>query len=91
MNFATQLFAPKLTKSDVELAVAAVIESDRPTMFYVTRRLGWGVNKASRALKLLESAGVITKAGDANGRRIILKSQAAATNAALRQLKRGKR
>lgn len=84
------IFKKPITKDDVELAVSIVVTTGKTSAFALNRYMQIGMSKVSRIIGLLEDAGVVSKR--VNGERtLILKNQAGATNAALRQLKKGKK
>lgn len=76
------LFGKKLHKSDVTQAVIHTVRTGKVSSFHLTRSMGIGFFKASRLIKLLEDAHVVT------ADRVLLKEDAA-LNAAFRQLKKG--
>lgn len=84
------VFGNPLTKQDVKAAVAVVIQQDNPYPANLQRQLRIGYGKAIRLLSVLHHANVIT-GPDAKERGVILKNEEQATNAALRQLKKGKK
>lgn len=86
----TDIFKKPLTADDVTLAVRTIVQSKRrPTSSLLQRRLGWGYGKVLRVYELLEDAEVVsTQRSDAT-RTLILKTEAMAVNAALRQLRKG--
>lgn len=88
----TDVFKKPLTTDDVSLAVAAICQSKRrPSSSLLQRRLGWGYGKVLHMYELLEDANVVGPVTRDASRTLYLKNQATATNAALRQLKKGKR
>lgn len=85
-------FGNPLAKKDVTLAVQAAVMNDSLTTMRLSRSTGLGIGKAKRMLELLEQAKVISAPKDGE-RKVILKgfnNHAAAVNAALRQLKKGR-
>lgn len=84
------VFGNPLTKQDVKTAVAIVVRSDNPYLTNLQRQMKVGYGKALRLLNVLYQAGVIN-GPDASPRAVILKNEEQATNAALRQLKKGKK
>lgn len=81
-------FGNPLSKKDVTLVANVVTQHQYITVMGLQRDTQLGVAKCERILRLLQDAKVIT-AGSKNGRAVILKDPAQATNAALRQLKKG--
>lgn len=79
------LFGKKLGKQDVVQAVIHTVRSGNPAAMNIARRMGIGYFKASRLTRVLIDAGVTTENGA-----VILKEDAA-VNAALRQLKKGRK
>lgn len=90
MKVYTDVFKKPLSVTDVRTAAAVMVQSKRPSMYTLQRRMGMGAGKAMVMVRLLEDAGVITELTRARpDRTVILKSEPAAINAALRQLKKG--
>lgn len=90
MKVYTDVFKKPLSVDDVRTAAAVMVQSKRPSMYTLQRRMGMGAGKAMVMVRLLEDAGVITELTKAHpDRTVILKSEPAAINAALRQLKKG--
>lgn len=79
------LFGKKIGKQDVVQAVIHTVRSGNPAAMNIARRMGIGYFKATRLVRVLQDAGVTTTTGA-----VILKEDAA-VNAALRQLKKGKK
>ena len=82
-------FGKKLTKQDVVQAVIHTVRSGNPYPASLSRRMGIGFFKAKRLAQVLADAHVTTSL-DGKDRRVLLKEDAA-VNAALRQLKKGKK
>lgn len=90
MKVYTDVFKKPLSVADVRAAATVIVQSKRPSMYTLQRRLGMGAGKAIVMIRLLEDAGVITELTKAQpDRTVILKGEAAAVNAALRQLRKG--
>lgn len=90
MKVYTDVFKKPLSVADVRTAASVIVQSKRPSMYTLQRRMGMGAGKAMVMIRLLEDAGVITELTKANpDRSVILKNEASAVNAALRQLKKG--
>lgn len=90
MKVYTDVFKKPLSVDDVRTAAAVMVQSKRPSMYTLQRRMGMGAGKAMVMVRLLEDAGVITELTKAQpDRTVILKSEPAAVNAALRQLRKG--
>jgi DNA segregation ATPase FtsK/SpoIIIE-like protein len=90
MKAYTDLFNQPISKEDVKMAVVVVVRTDNPYPSNLQRRMKIGYAKAARLSKLLFDAGVTTDTSK-TPRSVILKSEVQATNAALRQLKKGRR
>lgn len=76
----------------VSQATRYVLQSGQPYSMQLSRGTGFGIGKCKNIIALLVDAGVITSASKITGeRKIILKNESAAVNAALRQLKKGKK
>jgi hypothetical protein len=90
MKVYTDVFKKPLSVADVSTATAFIVKSKRPSMYTLQRTMGMGAGKAMSMVRLLEDAGVITQLTKATqDRTVILKSEPAAVNAALRQLRKG--
>lgn len=86
------VFKKPFTQTDVEQAVAVICQTKRrPSSSLLQRRLGWGYGKILNMYELLEDAKVVGPVTRDASRTLYLKNQASAVNAALRQLKKGKR
>lgn len=86
----TDVFKKPLDKNEVAGVVKEILRAKNPTTSFIARRFKWGYGKAMAILMLLDDAGVISPA--MRGRRtIILTEPDAAINAALRQLKKGRK
>lgn len=80
-----------LTKYIVATATRAVVRSNKPQSLALMRSTRFGYGKCKLIIALLVDAGVITPTSKITGNRsVILKNEAAAVNAALRQLKKGR-
>lgn len=86
----TSRFTKPITKDDLRLAVQSIIVSGGASVTQLNRHTRLGLIKCTNILRLLQKAGVVTAA--ANGKRsVILKDEAQALNAALRQFKKGRK
>lgn len=86
----TDIFKKPLTSDDVRLAVQVITTSKRrPTSSLLQRRLAWGYGKVLRVYELLEDALVVGPVRSDATRTLLLRTEASAVNAALRQLKKG--
>ena len=85
------VFGNPLPKRDVVAATRLIVQMNKATTSLLTRRLAWGYGKALETLLLLEDAGVVSLLNGSQGRSVILRNEDAAINAALRQLRKGKR
>lgn len=81
------VFGNPLTKKDVKLAVAVAVQTGNPYPANLQRKMHTGYGKAARLSKLLSDAGVTSNVE--GPRTVILRDEEQATNAALRQLKKG--
>lgn len=84
----TDIFKKPVTVNEVRLAVQVVVTDNSASSFNLQRRMRIGFGKAATLLKLMEDAQVVTPAGP-QPRTVILRNQEQATNAALRQLRKG--
>lgn len=84
------VFKKPLSVSDVRTAATVIVQSKRPSMYTLQRKMGMGAGKAMVMIRLLEDAGIITELTKQRpDRSVILRSEPAAVNAALRQLRKG--
>lgn len=81
----------KLLKNEVAGVIREMQKAKRTGPTFLQRRFGMGYGKAMRIVELLEDAGVLSLMGPGSRPRIfLLKTEDAAINAALRQLKKGR-
>lgn len=85
----TNIFKKPVTKAEVEGATILVVRAGNVSPSMLQRSMKIGFAKAATIIGLLEDAGVVSSAQGAAPRFVILKQEAAAVNAALRQLKKG--
>jgi len=90
MKAYTDIFKKPLTKNEVRQAVAITLKTGYADSASLCRQMGIGYTKASRLAKLMYDAGILVDS-TFRGTTVILKTEAQATNAAFRQLKKGKR
>jgi hypothetical protein len=83
----TDVFKKPLDKKEVATVVMVVIMQKTTSVIEVQRYINIGAGKLNKIFQLLEDAGVITS----EPRSILLNRVDAATNAAFRQLKKGKK
>jgi len=84
------MFGNPLTKNQVALAAQFAVTRPSVSSMSISRATGTGIGKASRIAQVLVHAGVIGQKKE-TGHVTILRSPDAAVNAALRQLKKGKK
>lgn len=90
MKAYADIFSKPITKDDLRLAVQSIIVSGAASVMLLNRHTRLGIFKCTNILRLLQRAGVVSAA--TNGKRsVILKDEAQAVNAALRQLKKERR
>lgn len=82
------VFKKPLGRQEVATAVMVVVMGNSASPSLLQRQMKVGYGKAASILQLLEDAGVVSKAS-AKPRSVLLKRVDAATNAALRQLRKG--
>ena len=83
----TDVFKKPLDKKEVATVVMVVVMQKTTSVIEVQRYINIGAGKLNKIFQLLEDAGVISS----EPRSILLNRVDAATNAALRQLKKGKK
>lgn len=86
----TDVFKKPLSRQDVTMATRLAVREKNANTSLLVRRLKWGYGKALATAMLLDDAGV-TSPMMRGKRHIILKDESAAVNAALRQLKKGRK
>lgn len=82
-------FKNPIDKQEVVQVIMLIIMEGYVTSSLITRRLRMGYAKTLMILNLLEDAGVISLTSGSKARVIIIKRVDQATNAALRQLRKG--
>lgn len=82
------IFKKPVSVKEVRLAVQVVVTNNNASASLLQRSMKIGFGKAATLLKLMEDAQVITP-NMGTRRTVILRQQETATNAALRQLKKG--
>lgn len=87
MKSYTDVFKKPLDKKEVATVVMVVVMQKTTSVIEVQRYINIGAGKLNKIFQLLEDAGVLSSAP----RSILLNRVDAATNAAFRQLKKGKR
>lgn len=87
MKAYTDVFKKPLDKKEVATVVMVVVMQKTTSVVHIQRFVNIGAGKLNKILQLLEDAGVISS----EPRSILLNRVDAATNAAFRQLKKGKR
>lgn len=83
----TDVFKKPLDKKEVATVVMVVIMQKTTSVVQVQRYVNIGAGKLNKIFQLLEDAGVLSS----EPRSILLNRVDAATNAAFRQLKKGKK
>lgn len=90
MRAYTDIFKQPIGKDEVRLAVAVVVRSGQASPSLLQRQMKVGYGKAATLLKLLGDAGIVTSP-TGKPRVVVLRNEAQALNAALRQLKKGRK
>lgn len=83
------IFKKPITADEVRHATIITVRLNKVSSILLQRQMKIGFGKAATIIKLLESAGVVTRQLDFNHRSVILRNEATAVNAALRQLRKG--
>lgn len=86
----TDVFNKPLDPPEVMASARAVVQTKKAFAQTLQRKFGFGYGKASIMIELLEDAHVIGPLMSGK-RSIILKTEESAINAAMRQLKKGKK
>ncbi len=87
----TDTLGKPIKQEDVMLVVQVVIKEPMVTRSGIARKTRLGIGKLTKILDLLEKAIVVSPSNDAGMRTVILRNEAAARNAALRQLNKGRK
>ena len=90
MKAYTDIFKQPIKKDEVSLAVAVVVRNGQASPSLLQRQMKIGYGKAATLIKLLADVGVVSDIAN-KPRMVVLKNEAQATNAALRQLKKGRK
>lgn len=88
MKLYTDVFKKPITAEELTLATRLVVKTNSASSFMLQRNMKMGYCKIATILRLLEDAGVVTESFG-KPRSVILKKEATAINAALRQLRKG--
>lgn len=89
MKAYTDIFKQPIPKDEVMIAIRWMINENSASPSMLQRKMKIGYGKAATILRLLEDAGVVAKVSGKPSR-LVIKSVDGATNAALRQLKKGR-
>ncbi len=81
------IFKKPIKKEEVAAAANLLVGANSTSTLAVRQHLGIGFGRAAIIVKVLKDANVIAE----NQSTVLLKNQSEAVNAALRQLKRGKK
>lgn len=87
----TDVMGNPITVDDVRIAVKVAVKFEMVSPLEMHRATRWGTGKASHTLTLLTDAGVLSKMDKDRVRSVILRNEDEAVNAALRQLKKGRK
>ena len=89
MKIYTDAFKKPIKPAEVRTAVIVILKAKRVDAITLTRSIkGFGLTKANTIIRLLEDATVVSDQWH-GPRKILLKNEDAAINAALRQLRKG--
>lgn len=87
----TDVFKKPLDKNEVAACARLVVQMKYASTSLLTRRLKIGYGKALEIVLMFVDAGVCSPVSREAKHSILLKNESAAVNAALRQLKKGKK
>lgn len=90
MKLYRDVFGNLLSKQDVTAATRLIVQTGKVSPSMLQRSFKWGYGKAARIVALLGDANVVSPASS-KPRSVILNNEDMAVNAALRQLKKGKK
>lgn len=80
-----------VTRDDVAKATRVIVQSGSVSPIVLQRRIAMPYSKAVRIIAMLEGANIVTPEIDGIGRRVIIKNETIAVNAALRRFNKAKR
>lgn len=83
------IFKKPITAGEVRQATIVIVRLNKVSSILLQRHMKIGFGKAATIIKLLEAAGVVTRQTDMTNRIVLLRNEATAINAALRQLNKG--
>lgn len=89
MKVYTDVFKKPLDKKEVVTAIMVIIMGKSVSASLLQRQMKIGYGKAATIIRLLEDAGVVSEQFDIKPRTILINRVDSATNAALRQLRKG--
>lgn len=80
-----------VSKDDVAKAVRVIIRTGNVSPIVLQRHLKLGYSKSNKIIAMLQGAGIVSAKTDDGPRKIIIKHEEQAVNAALRRFNKGKR
>lgn len=80
-----------VSKDDVAKATRVIVRSGNVSPIVLSRTIKMPYSKAVRIIAMLEGANIVTADIEGVGRKVIIKNETIAVNAALRRFNKGKR
>lgn len=90
MNIRNLINTP-VSKDDVAQATRVIVRSGNVSPIVLSRTIKMPYSKAVRIIAMLEGANIVTTDIEGVGRKVIIKNETIAVNAALRRFNKGKR
>ena len=87
----TDIFKKPIDKNELSQCVRLVVQTKFINITIISRSLGMGYGKALAMVMLLQDANVVSAPDKTGTGRALLTNESSAINAALRQLKKGKK
>jgi hypothetical protein len=85
------LITQPVTRDDVAKATRVIVQTGSVSPIVLQRRISMPYSKAVRIIAMLEGAHIVTPEIEGIGRKVIIKNETIAVNAALRRFNKGKR
>ena len=80
-----------VTRDDVANATRVIVQTNTVSPIVLQRQISMPYSKAVRIIAMLEGASIVTRDIEGVGRKVIIKNETIAVNAALRRFNKGKK
>lgn len=90
MNLGRLINQP-VSKDDVAQVTRVIVRTGNVSPIAIQRHLKVGYSKSNKIIAMLEGAGIVTAGSTDTPRKVIIKNETQAVNAALRRFNKGKR